>query len=82
MDGGGADRLHNNRRTVDILRDKFATFSIPEEIVSDNGPQFTAGEFKLFCASNGIKHTLVPPYNPVSKWRSRTLGEDPKGSPP
>ena len=53
-------------RTVDILRDKFATFGLPEEIVSDNGPRFTAGEFEAFCTSNGIKHTLVPPYHPAS----------------
>ena len=53
-------------RTVDTSRDKFATFGPPEEIVSDNGPEFTAGEFEAFCTTNGIKQTLVPPYHPAS----------------
>jgi hypothetical protein len=33
---------------------------LPEEVVSDNGPQFTATEFVEFMNKNGIKHTLVP----------------------
>ena len=39
---------------------------MPEEVVSDNGPQFVSNEFAEFMNKNGIKHTqehtLVPPY--------------------
>ena len=52
--------------TVDALRIFFASFGLPTEIVSDNGPQLTAQDFKDFCVNNGIKHTLIPPYHPAT----------------
>ena len=39
---------------------------IPTTLVSDNGPQFTAGEFSEKMAKWGIKHLLTPPYHPAS----------------
>lgn len=51
-------------KTLDALRMWFAQFGLPEKIVTDNGPQFTSHEFKLFLESNGIKHVLTPPYKP------------------
>ena len=52
--------------TIDALRLFFASFGLPKEIVSDNGPQFTAQDFSDFCKNNGIKHTLIPPYHPAT----------------
>ena len=37
-------------KTIAVLRHLFATYGIPEQIVSDNGPQFVAEEFKIFLA--------------------------------
>jgi transposase InsO family protein len=54
------------QRTLDELRLIFAVYGLPEKVVSDNGPQFTATEFVEFINTNGIKHTLVPPYHPKS----------------
>ena len=54
------------QKTVEILRRLFAAYGLPEEPVSDNDPHFTSTVFESFCKSNGIKHTLVPPYHPVS----------------
>ena len=53
-------------RTMTALRSVFARFGLPEELVSDNGPQFTSAEFHTFLQRNGIRHTLVPPYHPAS----------------
>ena len=52
--------------TATALRTLFARFGIPESLVSDNGPQFTAAEFQLFCKQNGIHHIQVAPYHPAS----------------
>ena len=48
-------------RDVGELRLIFTHHGLPEEVLSDNGPQFTANEFAEFMSKNGIKHTLVPP---------------------
>ena len=45
------------------LREIFASYNLPETMVSDNGPNFTSTEIDTFLAGNGIKHTTV---NPVS----------------
>ena len=52
--------------TVIIKRMKtaFATHGIPEEIVTNNGPQFISTEFTSYLSSCGIKHRRVTPYWP------------------
>jgi hypothetical protein len=55
-----------SQATIRILRKLFASYGFPNELVSDNGPQFTSDEFKLFLKNNGVKQTLVPPYHPAT----------------
>ena len=43
-------------KTIDVLRQIFAAYGLPEQVVTDNGPQFVAEEFVQFLKSNGIKH--------------------------
>ena len=52
--------------TIQQLRTLFAHFGIPDIIVSDNGPQFSAVELQQFCCLNGIRHSQVAPYHPLS----------------
>jgi len=39
---------------------------LPEQLVLDNGPQFTSTEFKQFLEGNHINHILSAPYYPAS----------------
>ena len=39
--------------TVDTLHSLFVRFGLPDQIVSDNGPQFMSGVFKSFVKENG-----------------------------
>ena len=55
-----------SQRTIAVLRDLFSSYGLPEEVVSDNGPQFVSHDFTNFMNMNGIKHTLIPPYHPAS----------------
>ena len=42
-------------KTIEALREVFARNGLPEQLVSDNGPQFIAEEFQLFL-KNGVKY--------------------------
>ena len=48
------------------LKFLFASMGLPEECVSDNGPQFTLEEFKHFLQMNGIAQKLPVPYCPAT----------------
>ena len=53
-------------KTLDALRNLFAAYGIPQQLVSDNGPQFTSKEFQECMVANGIRHTLSAPYHPAT----------------
>lgn len=58
------------RQTVTVLRKLCSQHGVPETIVSDNGPQFTAQDFRDFCKVNAVNHILSPPYHPSSNGRA------------
>ncbi|XP_041366709.1 uncharacterized protein K02A2.6-like [Gigantopelta aegis] len=51
-------------QTIIALRNIFARFGLPEQVVSDNGPQFISSEFETFMKRNNIKHITSAPYHP------------------
>ncbi|XP_040076284.1 uncharacterized protein K02A2.6-like [Ixodes scapularis] len=53
-------------KTLEKLRGTFSADGLPEVLVSDNGPQFTAAEFADFMNANGVKHIRTPPYHAAS----------------
>ena len=55
-----------SQSTIEALRSIFAHHGLPEQLVSDNGPQFISEEFSHFVQENGIKHVLCAPYHPSS----------------
>ena len=44
----------------------FASYGLPEQLVTDNGSQFTSDEFATFLKLNGVKHVRCSPYHPAS----------------
>ena len=53
-------------KTVEVLQVLFAKYGLPEQLVSDNEPQFTSEDFAHFMKANGIKHIRSAPYHPSS----------------
>ena len=51
---------------MDVLRQMFAAYGLPDQIVSDNGPQFISDDFTMFTKRNGMKHIRSAPYHPAS----------------
>lgn len=56
----------NASNVIRKLRETFARFGIPLEIVSDQGPPFTSVEFRDFLSRNGIRQAFSPVYHPSS----------------
>ena len=59
-------------QTIEAMRRSFSRHGIPQKLVTDNGTQFTAGEFEEFMKANGIKHHRTPPYHPSSNGQAST----------
>ena len=55
--------------TVSALQTFFSNFGLPDELVSDNGPQFMAQTFTDFCKL-AFTHPTIPPR---FEWGRRTL---------
>ena len=52
--------------TIKTLKLWFSQFSIPKQLVSDNGVQFTSTEFKSFIEKTGINHIRTAIYHQSS----------------
>ena len=51
-------------KVIGALKYVFAHHGIPEEVVSDNGPQFASDEMKEFATHYGFHHSTSSPYYP------------------
>ena len=60
--------LRDTRAKTVIAKTKsfFSRHGIPEEVVSDNGPQYSAREYKEFAEDYGFVHTTISPRYPQS----------------
>ena len=58
--------LASSEKTVELLRDVFARYGLPEHLHSDNGSQFTSEVFRNFMKANNIRHTFSAPYHPAT----------------
>lgn len=51
-----------NDAVINKLKDMFAKWGIPHEIVSDNGPPFASDQLYKFSHEYDFKHTFTSPY--------------------
>ena len=60
--------LHSTTASSVIKHTKaiFARHGIPEEVLSDNGPQYSSYQYKQFSDEWGFKHVTSSPYYPQS----------------
>ena len=69
----------NSAKMITILKELFAEHGIPEEIRSDNGPQFASHLFVEFTKDWNIKHSTSSPWNPRSNGQAESavkIGKD------
>lgn len=57
--------------TVSMLRSLFACMGLPDQLVSDNGPQFTSETFRKYASANGFRHVTGAPYHPSANESSK-----------
>ena len=60
-------------KTISELRKMFEADGCPEQVVSDNGPQFVSQELATFLKMNGVKHIRCAPYHPASNGAAERL---------
>ena len=57
---------------VKKLKGHMARYGIPDEVASNNGPQYDSGEFQAFAKSFGLKHTGTSPHHPQSNGKAES----------
>jgi hypothetical protein len=62
-------------KVVEFNREVMHRFGVPNNIITNNGTQFTAREFKDFCVDSGIKID----YASMSHWQSNGQVEHSNG---
>ena len=60
-------------KTIEVLRNLFASYGLPDELISDNGTQFISKELEQFLRRNGVKHRFSPPYNPATNGAAKDV---------
>ena len=63
--------------TISALnKEVFARFGYPEQIHTDQGPQFMSHLFKDYCSDLNVKHTTTLGYNPKSNGQVERMHRD------
>ena len=57
------DHLPDAKCVISKLKSQFARYEIPDQVVSDNVPQFASSEFAAFATKKCFVHTPTSPYS-------------------
>uniref|UniRef100_A0A1A7XP55 Gypsy retrotransposon integrase-like protein 1 n=1 Tax=Iconisemion striatum TaxID=60296 RepID=A0A1A7XP55_9TELE len=69
----------NSDTVIQKLKSVFSRFGVPEELMTDNGPQFTADQFQRFAAEYDFRHTTLSPRYPQSNGMAERAVKTAKG---
>ena len=69
----------NSKCVIEATKEAFAHHGIPEEVISDNGPQYSSREYKCFANEWEFKHTTSSPHYPKSNGLAETTVKIVKG---
>ena len=61
------------KSTINFLHEIFASFDIPDSIVSNNGMHFTAKEFGDFCKEFSISYVTTAAFHPRSNGQGESF---------
>ena len=66
------DRLYDtlSKTVIQKLKAHFARYGIPEQLITDNGPQFSSTSFRHFSIKYDIQHTTSSPHYPKSNGKA------------
>jgi transposase InsO family protein len=59
-------------KAVEFIREIMYRFDVPNNIITDNGIQFTVREFRDFCVDEGIKISYASLSHPVGVFCTST----------
>ncbi|XP_062594195.1 uncharacterized protein K02A2.6-like [Saccostrea cucullata] len=60
-------------QVINSLKSMYSKYGIPDELVSDNGPQYASKEFKDFTKEYGFIHTTSSPLYPKSNGQAERM---------
>ena len=66
------DRLRQttSEQVIETCKSQFSRHGIPNELISDNGPQFSSHKFHQFSIQYQFKHKTSSPYHPQSNGKA------------
>lgn len=69
------EKVKNIKSTtiINIFKQQFARYGIPEVMITDNGPAYASADFILFSRSYGFKHVTSSPLYPQSNGKAERL---------
>ena len=61
----------NSNNVICQLKSQFAKYGIPDELISDNGPQYFSLAFKEFSSKYGFVHSTSSPKYPQANGEAK-----------